>query len=116
MLKTSTRILCVVALAAGTLLLAACPARIYINDIKRDPGRYDGREVTIAGRVTDSFGAMGRGVFEVDDGTGRMWVFTDRFGLPGADARLAVTGRIEDGFSFGGRHFVVVLRETERRH
>ena len=116
MLKTSTRILCTVLLAACTLLLAACPARVYVNDIKRDPGRYAGREVTVAGRVTNSFGAMGSGVFEVDDGTGRIWVFSDRYGLPGADARLAVTGRIEQGFSFGGRNFVVVLRETERRH
>jgi len=114
-MRTPIRILSALFLVAGTLMLAACPARVSINEIKVDPGRFAGREVTIAGRVTNSFGAMGSGVFEVDDGTGRMWVFSERYGIPGADARLAVTGRIEQGFTFGGRQFVVILRETERR-
>jgi len=115
-MRTARRMLCAGLLAVGTLILAACPGRVAINKIKIDPGRFVGRDVTIAGRVTNSFGAMGSGVFEVDDGTGSMWVFSDHYGIPGSDARLAVTGRIEEGFTFGGRHFVVVLRETERRH
>jgi hypothetical protein len=101
---------------AATLILAACPSRTSIERINRDPGRYVGKEVAIAGHVTTSFGALGSGVFEVDDGSGRMWVFSQRYGVPGNGARVGVRGRVEQGFSFGGRSFATILRETERRH
>ncbi len=102
--------------ALGSLLLAGCPPRVSIEKLNRDPGRYAGREVTIAGRVVDSFGALGRGVFLVDDGTGTMWVLAGQYGIPGAGAKLAVTGHLEQGFSLAGRNFATILRETERRH
>lgn len=116
MSKIYPRISAAVLLIAATLFLAGCPQRTSIESINRDPGRYAGKEVAIAGRVTTSFGAMGTGVFQVEDGTGRMWVFSERYGVPGRGARLAVVGRIEQGFSFGGRSFATILRETERRH
>jgi hypothetical protein len=100
----------------GSLFLIACPTRTSIERINRDPGRYAGKDVAIAGRVTTSFGALGTGVYEVDDGTGRMWVFSERYGVPGNGAKVGVTGRIEQGFSFGGRSFATIMRETERRH
>ena len=103
-------------LIAATLLLAGCPERTTIEHINRSPGHYAGKEVTIAGRVSNSYGALGTGVFELQDETGRMWVFSERYGVPGRDARLAVTGRIQQGFTFGGRNFAVVLRETKRTH
>ena len=116
MLRMQSKVLAAAILIAGTLFLAACPQRTTIEKINRDPGRFAGKEVTIGGRVSNSFGALGTGVFELQDDTGRMWVFSERYGVPGRDARIAVTGRIEQGFSFGGRNFAVVLRETERRH
>ena len=116
MLKRQSKVLAAVLLVTGALILAGCPTRTTIEKINRDPGRYAGKEVTIAGRVTNSFGALGTGVFELEDGTGRMWVFSERYGVPGREAKLAVTGRIEQGFSFGGRSFATILRETERRH
>jgi len=101
---------------AGVTLLAGCPARESIAKIDRMPGRYSGREISIAGRVVSSFGAMGTGLYQIDDGTGRMWVFSESFGVPGRDARLAVTGRVEEGFSFGGKHYAMILRQTRRPH
>jgi hypothetical protein len=114
--KLLGRLLLTLVVVAGSLILAACPTRTSIERINRDPGRYVGKEVAIAGHVTTSFGALGTGVFEVDDGTGRMWVFSERYGVPGNGARVGVRGRIEQGFNFGGRNFATVLRETERRH
>jgi hypothetical protein len=111
-----TRILATLLLVVGTLLLAGCPQRTTIERINRDAGRYAGKEVTIAGHVTGSFGALGTGVFEVEDGTGRMWVYSERYGVPGRGARLAVTGRVEQGFAIGGRSFGTILRETQKRH
>ncbi len=103
-------------LVAGSVLLIACPPHVSIDRLLRDPGRYAGREVSIGGRVTNSFGALGSGVYEVDDGTGRIWVFSQRYGVPSNGARVGVRGTISQGFSFGGRSFAVVMRETERRH
>lgn len=111
-----SRIVLAVLVAVGTLCLAGCPQRTTIAEINRDPGRFSGKEVSIAGRVSDSFGALGTGVFELDDGTGRMWVYSQNYGVPGNGARLAVVGRVEQGFTFGGRNFGTILRETERRH
>ena len=103
-------------LAAASLILAGCPTRTSIEGINRDPGRFVGKEVTIAGHVTTSFGLLGTGVYEVDDGSGRMWVLSHGYGVPGNGAKVAVTGKLEQGVSFGGRTFATALRESERRH
>jgi hypothetical protein len=115
-MRIRTRFLCVLLVSLAVLLLAGCPPRERIAKIDQDPGRFTGKEISIAGRVTDSFGAMGTGVFQLDDGTGTMWVFSRRFGVPASGVKLAVTGRIGQGFVFGGRTFAVILLETERRN
>lgn len=94
----------------------ACPTRQKIADINRDPGHYAGKEIAIAGRVTNSFGALGVGAYQIDDGTGTMWVYTEKYGTPSADAKVAVVGRVEQGVTFGGHNFLTVLRETQRRN
>ena len=116
MFRLLSRLSLTLLIVAGSLILTACPTRTSIERINRDPGRYVGKEVAIAGHVTTSFGALGTGVFEIDDGTGRMWVFSERYGVPGNGARVGVRGRIEQGFSFGGRNFATIMREMERRH
>ncbi len=101
-------------LMAAVLLLAGCP-RTSISEITRDPGRYTGKEVTISGKVTDSYGALGRGMYQVNDGTGSMWVYSDGFGVPGNGLKVSVTGRVQQGFSFAGRSFATILTETKAR-
>jgi len=114
--RTSTTVLLLSLIVVTALLLAGCPPRESIADINRDPGRYAGKEISIAGRVADSFGALGSGVFQIDDGTGTMWVFSEHYGTPGSGAKVAVVGRVEQGFAFGGRNFATILKETQRRH
>ena len=116
MTRMRTRVLSVLLLSLAALVLAACPARESIDRINQDPARFANKEISIAGRVTDSFGALDTGVFRVDDGTGSMWVFSEKFGVPGNGAQLAVTGRLQQGFAFGGRNFATILMETRRRH
>ena len=98
----------------GALLLTACPQQTNISRINADPGRYRNKEVGIVGTVTDSYGVLGNGAYEIDDGTGRMWVVTTR-GVPSKGSRVGAKGRIHTGFSFGGRSFGTVLQETDRR-
>jgi hypothetical protein len=115
-MNTTQKTMAAILLMMMTLLLVACPSRVSIADLNRDPGRYANRDISIAGRVSNSFGALGTGVYEIDDGTGTMWVFSQNFGVPGNGAKVAVTGRVEQGFSVGGRSFAVILKQTEARH
>jgi hypothetical protein len=99
---------------AGALLLTACPQQQTISRINADPGRYRNREVAVVGTVTDSYGVLGNGAYEIDDGTGRIWVVTQR-GVPSRGSRVGAKGKVYTGFSFGGRSFGTVLQETDRR-
>jgi hypothetical protein len=114
--KIHSRISRGVLVVCGILLLAGCPTRTSIAKINQDPGRFIGKEVTVAGHVSGSFGALGSGIFQIDDGTGNMWVYSQNYGVPSNGAKLAVTGQIEQGFNFGGRNFAIILKETQRRH
>jgi len=109
------RALLLVCMATVMACLVGCPSRTTIADINKDPGRFSGKEVTIAGHTSNAFGAMGNGIYQVDDGTGRMWVVSQSYGVPGDGAKVAVTGRIQQGFSFGGKSYAVVLRQTKSR-
>ncbi len=110
------RFIALTCLIAATVLLAACPARRSIESINRDPARFHDHEVTVAGRVVNSFDVMGVAAFEIDDGTGRLWVYSNKFGVPGNESKVAVTGTIQQGFSLGGRNFAMILRETRGHH
>jgi len=98
---------------AAVFLLTACPSQTTISSINADPGRYRGKEVGIVGNVTDSYGVLGNGAYEIDDGTGRIWVATQR-GVPSRGSRVGVKGRVLNGFQWGGRSFGTVLEETGR--
>ena len=102
------------ALLSGTILLTACPSQTNIAKINADPARYQGKEVGIAGRVTNSWGALGSGAYELDDGTGRIWVATTR-GIPSKGARVGAKGYVHNGFTVAGRSFGTVMEETDRR-
>ncbi len=101
-------------LIAATLLLTACPSQTNIAKINADPDRYRGKEIGIAGTVTNSYGIAGAGAYEIDDGTGKIWVATKR-GVPSKGARIGTKGYVHNGFSFAGRSFGTVMEETDRR-
>ena len=102
------------ALVVSVLASVGCPERTTIAEINRDPGRFRDKDVTIVGEVVNSFGVLGQGAYEVDDGTGRIWVLTTTGGAPGNGARVRVTGRVSTGVTVAGRSFGTVLRESKR--
>jgi hypothetical protein len=112
----SSKLLLAFLIAFSLACLVGCPNRTSIADINKDPGRYAGKDVTIGGRVSNSFGALSNGVYQIDDGTGSMWVFSQSYGVPSNGANVAVTGNIQQGFSFGGRSFAVIMKQTKARH
>jgi hypothetical protein len=104
-----------VSIAVLALALTGCPERKRIGDITADPGRFYNKEITVVGRVTRSYGALGTGVFEIDDGTGRMWIFSDKYGVPSKDTYIGVSGTVIPGVTYGGRNYGTGMRETKRR-
>lgn len=105
-----------VAVISVMLCAVACPPGKSIAEIQRDPARYANREVAVHGRVVSSYGALGTGMFEIDDGTGRLWVLSSSYGVPSTGSRIGVAGTIVPTLTFGGRSFMTVMRETQRRH
>ncbi len=99
---------------AGTLLVTACPQQATVSRINADPGRFRNKEVGVVGTVTDSYGVLGNGAYEIDDGTGRIWVVTTR-GVPSRGSRVGTKGKVYTGFHWGGRSLGTVLQETNRR-
>jgi hypothetical protein len=108
------KLVILIALVAGTLLLSACPSETTISKINSDPGRYRDKEVVVVGRVTDSYGVMGTGAYEIDDGTGRIWVAATR-GVPARGSRVGVKGRVHSGLTISGRNFGTIIEENDRR-
>ena len=110
-----SRILAGVSIALMSLALTACPERIKIGDITRDPARFYHKEVTVAGRVNRSYGALDKGVYEIDDGTGKIWIFTEKYGVPSKDGYIGVTGKVMPGVTYAGKNYATVVHETRRR-
>ena len=87
------------ALSVSALASAACASRT-VNQVLADPSRYRDREVQLSGAVVDSYSYVNRGAYRIDDGTGQLWVVSDK-GVPRTSARVTVKGTIREGFNLG---------------
>jgi hypothetical protein len=109
------KILLVSVICVFSLLLVACE-RQKISDINADPGSFQGKDVSVAGRVTGvSMGGLGMGFYQIDDGTGKLFVVSDKRGAPSEGALVGVKGTIMPTFTFMGKNYATVLRESDRR-
>jgi hypothetical protein len=104
----------VFAVALVGLLSVTALAKKSINEINADPSRYHEKKISIVGTVTDSYGVLGQGAYEIDDGTGRMWVIAERT-VPSRGARVEAKGRLITGFVLRGRNMGTVLQESDRK-
>jgi hypothetical protein len=113
-MRSHKTFLALAVLICTTLLFTACPNQESIARISADPGRYQNRDVIVSGRVTNSYGVLGRGAYELDDGTGKIWVVTET-GVPSKGSRVGVQGRVQSGINFGGRNFGLAMYEDKRK-
>lgn len=104
------------ALLLGAALACGCAALFAtrIGDIEKSPGRWDGRTVTIAGKVTGTHNLLVVKYYQVDDGTGEIAVVTQD-GLPKEGDHVRVKGRVEQAFAIGTAHLVVIVEEPPSR-
>src|ERR687883_86704 len=95
-------------------LASAASAKTSINKINADPGKYYNKKVSIEGTVTDSYGVLGQGAYELDDGTGKIWVIAER-AVPARGSRVEAKGHGITGFVYRGRNLAAAVRETGRK-
>ena len=104
------RILLVLPLA---LLLLGC-GPVKIGRILDEPMRFRDRSVRVEGQVDRSIGALVTGVYQVDDGTGKLYVLSNS-GVPRRGSKVSVKGRVTQGITLGTRSFGTILREESHK-
>jgi hypothetical protein len=121
-MKTITTIILTGFIAAAALLTAGCPDRKSIAEIQADPGRYQNKDVVVAGTVRDSYGlsipgtAIGGGAYQIDDGTGTIWVLVTDGAVPARGTQVGVKGRVGSGVNWKGRNYGLGIYEKDRRY
>ena len=114
-MKTTTKPFLLGLILSIGLFAAGCPSRTSINDIESNPSKFYGKDVAVAGRVTNSYGiALLGGIYKLEDGTGSIWVVTNR-GVPSKGAQIGVRGQVQDGVNYSGKNYGLGLIEKERR-
>ena len=102
--------------AAATLIsmpLAGC-APMTIARINEDPSRYRNQTVHVDGTVLTSVGLMGTGGYQIDDGTGKIFVLS-RTGVPSTGTHVSVTGSVLSGAEVLGRPVGTAIKEQSHK-
>lgn len=101
------------ALLAAPLLFTGC-APVTIARINADPSRYYHRTIRVDGTVVTSVGLLGTGGYQIDDGTGKIFVIS-RTGVPSSGSRVSVTGNVVGGAEVFGRALGTAIREEQHK-
>lgn len=118
MKRTQLGIILVLALAAAMATSGCKDNRTRVSAILSAPEKFVDREVLLGGEVAQSY-AMNlliaeAGAYQVDDGTGKIWVIT-RNGVPASGSQVGVKGRVTGGLKLGREVFGTVITELDRR-
>ena len=91
-----------------------------IADLESNPSKYQNKTVKIKGIVRDADGVnipilgVSGGCYKIDDGTGSIWVCTER-GVPTKGAELKVKGVLQTGAVIKGRNYGLIIIEKDRK-
>lgn len=121
-MKTASTFILFAAIASMAVFATGCPDRKSIADIEANPGKYANKEVVVAGTVRDSYGFgipgtnIGGGAYELDDGTGSIWVFVTDGNVPSKGSQVGVKGTVGSGVNWKGRNYGLGIYEKDRRY
>ena len=95
---------------AVVLIAIACEgiSLTPIGKIINNPREYDGKKVTIQGKVTDVFSFFFIKYFKVKDKTGEIFVVTKRT-LPKKGEKVKIKGVVKTAFALGEKQLTVIL-------
>ncbi len=101
---------------AAVLLLSGCAgSRTQIGDIRENPGRFNEQEVTVKGKVVQTFAVpfIKQSLVLIDDGTGEIWV-KPAGKVPFQGEEISVKGVIKVGLTFANKNFGFIVIEGEK--
>jgi hypothetical protein len=106
-------------LLAASVFASACGGT-SIRKVTADPSKYRNEEVKVSGEVVDSYSIGSRGIYHIDDGSGRLWVYSDN-GVPRKGAQVSVWGTIREAINLGPLNNLVKIPAdaiilVERQH
>jgi hypothetical protein len=108
-----SRGIALIASAALALCLTGC-APLTIARINQDPSRFRNRIVHVDGTVVTSVGILGTGGYQIDDGTGKIFVLS-RTGVPSSGSRVSVTGSVVNVAEVLGQPVGTAIREQSHK-
>jgi hypothetical protein len=91
-----TGLLVVMLLSVG---LAGC-ATTTVSKLLAEPERWRNKDAGLKGNVVQSVSLLGRGAYQLDDGTGKIWIVSAK-GVPREGARVSVKGEVKDIVDLG---------------
>jgi hypothetical protein len=97
----------------AAFLLAGC-APLKIGRINADPSRFRNQTVHVTGTVTNSIGVLGKGGYQIEDDTGRIYVISGT-GVPSRGSRVTVTGTVIPGAEVLGTAVGTAIRERHHQ-
>ena len=101
------------ALAGALVLLAGCASVTPIGELLQNSSKYNGKEVRIKGEVKESAGLLGKGAYQVKDGTGTLTVISEISAPPPTGSTIGVKGVFQALLTLGSKS-LAVLREKSR--
>lgn len=99
--------------ALAVIFMTGC-ATVNIGRINADPSRFQNRTVHVSGTVVTSVGILGTGGYQIDDGTGKIYVVT-RSGVPSGGSHVEVTGSVVGGVQVLGTPLGTAIREQHHK-
>ncbi len=100
---------------ATLLVIPGCKGTTPIKTILDDPERSNGKQVQIAGEVTKSPASPSPESFEVDDGTGKIFVLSKEHVIPREGTKVVVKGVYYAAISSKTQTFAAVVEGLRPR-
>ncbi len=97
-------------------LVSGCGFHTRISKIKYEPQKYEGKQVSIKGKIVETAGIpfVQKGIYQVSDGTGKIWVVSQNR-RPARGEKVTVKGKLRTGFSIGNQTFGIAIVEGNER-
>ena len=95
-------------------MLMACAGTVSMQQIQKDPGRYQNEEVVVRGRVTKVFAdrlITKRGIVQIGDETSDIW-YIPSGQIPNIGDKVKITGKVKTGVTIGIKTFGALIIEN----
>jgi hypothetical protein len=120
-MKIKTIVFLIGLILSASLATVVSAGNKKIADLESNPSKYQDKTVTIVGIVRDADGVnipiigIRGGCYKVDDGTGSIWVCSDK-GVPTKGAEVKVKGKLQSGATINGKNYGLVIVEKDRKY